>query len=607
MIKNALVFIALFLGFFLVNCSDSSSNDPESPSSSSLQVDALSSSSQGGVITPPTALKAQPVAASNNPSELKIVDSFTEGGKNWYIIDAGYISNSLIMQMGPTEYSGFGTVTLSMTESIETSMTRSRTETVSNSILISEASTNTTSIENSTTWKGSGSFEFKKIFKVEGGLEKTFTNSSGTSRAIEVSNGKSKETSESFMTSISQSLTNSTLFTIDRGDPVGHYRYAWYTVSDVYFIISTSLDNQKLLSWDVISCARGVPSGRLELSSDGKFDNSPIAGTEIVFADDFYKTLPKPPATLRYSLTANTTEGGDVSHNPNQITYESGTQVTVTATPDAGYVFNGWTGVPSGVNASNASITFAINSNLTLTASFRKAKEKTEETSFTIPGTHTFTFDKFPATIEVYTLGGGGGGQGGHTEVWGGPFKLCGNGRGGGGGGGGAAYIKLTIEEPIFFNITVGSGGSGGDALNNPKNQLWWNAGYSGTDGNPTSVTWAAKNITLTANGGVRGGHNRTGAGSGNSGGGSGGDAGTRPTSALVTDWFPAYGGLGANGNDGDCNGGGGGSAASISNIGSGAPFGGDSRGKGGTGGCSNNNGENGGNGEVKIRVTYYE
>jgi len=281
----------------------------------------------------------------------------------------------------------------------------------------------------------------------------------------------------------------------------------------------------------------------------------------------------------------------------------------VTATPNDGYIFNGWTGAPSDVNASNATITFAIDGSLTLTADFRRVIERRVDTSFTTTGSLSFTFDKgFPATIEVYALGGGGGGQGGHTENWTPfpPVKLCGDGVGGGGGGGGAAYMMLSVEEPVTFEIKVGNGGAGGNSYVNGS-RWQWDAGHPGNNGGQTSVIWAAKDITLIANGGTRGGNNRTGSGSGNSGGGGGGGAGNKPVSALITDWFSANGGAGAGGNDNNCSGGGGGNAASISNIGSGAPFGGNPRGKGGSGGCGNNTGVSGNNGEVRIIVTYNE
>ena len=235
--------------------------------------------------------------------------------------------------------------------------------------------------------------------------------------------------------------------------------------------------------------------------------------------------------------------------------------------------------------------------------------KKVEETIYEsgVENTQTYSFDKsYPATIEIYALGGGGGGQGGHNETtW---ASTCGNGVGGGGGGGGAAYMRLSAEEPVLLQIHVGGGGSGGNAYTDNWGFAAWNTGAAGRDGGTTSVKWAAKNITLTANGGIRGGHNRTGAGSGNSGGGSGGGASAAYTSTLVTRWVSANGAAGSNGNDRGSNGGYGGEAGIITDIDSAIfSFIGSSRGKGGKGGFHKNRGDNGGNGQVIILATWWE
>jgi uncharacterized protein (TIGR02145 family)/uncharacterized repeat protein (TIGR02543 family) len=72
-----------------------------------------------------------------------------------------------------------------------------------------------------------------------------------------------------------------------------------------------------------------------------------------------------------FSLTANisTTGGGTVSRKPNRDTYQYGEQVTVTATPAAGYTFTGWSGAS---DSKDASITITMNGNKTLTAGFGK-------------------------------------------------------------------------------------------------------------------------------------------------------------------------------------------------------------------------------------------
>ena len=73
---------------------------------------------------------------------------------------------------------------------------------------------------------------------------------------------------------------------------------------------------------------------------------------------------PEPPAPTQYTLTVTAGEGGTVSTEGG--TYDEGTEVTITATPDEGYEFVGWEG-----NSNNEStITIILNSNLTIQSLF---------------------------------------------------------------------------------------------------------------------------------------------------------------------------------------------------------------------------------------------
>jgi len=67
--------------------------------------------------------------------------------------------------------------------------------------------------------------------------------------------------------------------------------------------------------------------------------------------------------TPRYTLTASAGEGGSVS--PTTGSFNSGTQVSVTATPNSGYQFTSWS------NGSTANpVTLTLNSNTSITANF---------------------------------------------------------------------------------------------------------------------------------------------------------------------------------------------------------------------------------------------
>jgi pectate lyase len=85
-------------------------------------------------------------------------------------------------------------------------------------------------------------------------------------------------------------------------------------------------------------------------------------------------TLPSPTTcgcggTNNFTLTtaANPSNGGSVSRNPNATSYASGTVVTLTATPAAGFTFTNWSGGASGTNPTT---TVAMNANTSVTANF---------------------------------------------------------------------------------------------------------------------------------------------------------------------------------------------------------------------------------------------
>ena len=66
-----------------------------------------------------------------------------------------------------------------------------------------------------------------------------------------------------------------------------------------------------------------------------------------------------------YTLTVSAGEGGSVSSEGGE--YEEGTEVTITATPEEGYEFTGWSD-----GSTDESITFSLNSNLNIEATFQR-------------------------------------------------------------------------------------------------------------------------------------------------------------------------------------------------------------------------------------------
>jgi uncharacterized repeat protein (TIGR02543 family) len=108
----------------------------------------------------------------------------------------------------------------------------------------------------------------------------------------------------------------------------------------------------------------GVPAGSYILTVQAQ-DNQGAVGTSTaigitVSAQAVYYTL---------TVSANPATGGTVALNPppSGSGYLAGTQVAVTATPNAGYVFTGWSGNASGTNPT---ITLMMDGDKTVTAQF---------------------------------------------------------------------------------------------------------------------------------------------------------------------------------------------------------------------------------------------
>jgi M6 family metalloprotease-like protein len=73
---------------------------------------------------------------------------------------------------------------------------------------------------------------------------------------------------------------------------------------------------------------------------------------------------PEPPAPTQYTLTVTAGEGGSVSTEGG--TYDEGTEITITATPNDGYEFIGWEGSDSDSN----SLTVTLNGDTSVQAIF---------------------------------------------------------------------------------------------------------------------------------------------------------------------------------------------------------------------------------------------
>jgi uncharacterized delta-60 repeat protein/uncharacterized repeat protein (TIGR02543 family) len=127
----------------------------------------------------------------------------------------------------------------------------------------------------------------------------------------------------------------------------------------------------------------------------------------------------------KYNLTISASAGGTTDPSPGDYTYDSGIQVSITATPDSGYRFSKWTGdVPSGQENDNP-ITVIIDSDKSITANFIRQYTLTIASSAggtTNPSPGTYTHDS-GAKVSVqavpssgYQFSGWSGGASGTTN-----------------------------------------------------------------------------------------------------------------------------------------------------------------------------------------------
>jgi len=100
---------------------------------------------------------------------------------------------------------------------------------------------------------------------------------------------------------------------------------------------------------------------------------------------------PETPAPTQYTLEVTAGEGGTVSTEGG--TYDEGTEVTITATPEEGYEFIGWEG-----NESNSdTLTINISTNISLEAIFEPSCDLSDTSNL-----FTYSFQEF---IEEFSIG----------------------------------------------------------------------------------------------------------------------------------------------------------------------------------------------------------
>ena len=125
----------------------------------------------------------------------------------------------------------------------------------------------------------------------------------------------------------------------------------------------------------LVTCSKDDGYGPAEINSGSSYSYNPPSS-------DYGSTSSTTTSVTQYSLTVTAGTGGSVSTSGG--TYNDGSSVSITATPNDGYEFSGW----NGSNSTNSTISVTINSNTIIEALFTEIPI-TETTSTETSSTET--------------------------------------------------------------------------------------------------------------------------------------------------------------------------------------------------------------------------
>ena len=111
-----------------------------------------------------------------------------------------------------------------------------------------------------------------------------------------------------------------------------------------------------------------------------------ILGFTIAIIMAIVITRPPPTATTTYTLSVSVSPSGAGSVSPSGGEYSPGAQVTLTASPASGYIFDYWSGSASGTTST---ITITMDSDKSLTANFETIPTVSHDLTISVNGQGT--------------------------------------------------------------------------------------------------------------------------------------------------------------------------------------------------------------------------
>jgi hypothetical protein len=459
---------------------------------------------QPGVFSP--ALNAVPVSLTMQGEAPRVIDTFADGARLHFLVEAGQINHMYIGDMVRFNYSGFGGMSQSVTDITIQTFEKSTTETVSNSFTFTNESGGSNSI--ATTVGGqlgtpSNNFQFSVS------LSRSWNWSASHSQSGEKSFTTSLTEANSFAREVSNTLS------VTSGDPMGEYRIALYSTGQVYFFITTCLMQEIVYEWDTVVTASDF-SVRQEYCPNNNFDNSPT-GNKIDFPYEFIGMLKMEEGdTVDYSNIPTGQLNGHTYTIPNTVQ-----RITFIGQFDRGVSFNNFQIIVAQRTSSLfiAFENFGMQSNAVgitssspavIVLSLRGNNRIVGGNGATVSGAGSRGQDGYPAIITNGNL----------TLTGGGSIELI-----GGNGSAGLQGISYVIDARagVARGRDGGVGGQGGN-------------GGNGIEVQGLNIIGGVENIIVRGGNGANGGRGGNGEGTHGPGnaqaghgglGGNGGDGGT--------------------------------------------------------------------------------
>ncbi len=263
--------LALLLGSFaLVSCGGDETPTPgnDIPASGTINLGGQDMTFFSAPLNP------EPVAPKDN--KLQLVDAYTDGTYNYYLLDAGYVRHAYIETMGQVRYDGRTPAEISISISESSSVEKSITNTLSKSYTYGTSNSTSGEVGIGGSWPISGRLSFNYTGQTSLTTDKSVSDSVSTAQQM------------------GQTLT-ANLSVGHNDEKPGFYRLALMGTMDVWVVCKTDINNETLISSEISGCLRESKEEcyySIIYSESGDFNVSPTDTIEI--AEDYYKDLPRP-------------------------------------------------------------------------------------------------------------------------------------------------------------------------------------------------------------------------------------------------------------------------------------------------------------------------